>query len=350
MTKQGPELILSDVTLRDGNHAVAQKLNYQNSRGFLNLIDQAGINWVEVGHGNGLGASSANFGHSAVADEEMLKLCRAELTNAKLSVHVMPGIATFTQNVIPAIDLGVDVFRVGSHCTEADTTQKMIERIRSAGLATYGILMMVHRLEPLDLQKEAKKMFDAGALGVVLMDSAGTLNGSSVTDRIDALVQLNSGEVGFHAHNNLGLAVSNSLFAIDAGASIIDATALGFGAGAGNAAMEQLAAHLIQTNNAIDFEFTKYALAIEEGEAALGIHAPRISTLSILTGSFGIFSGFARQIESAAELFKVDKFDICKQLANFETVAGQEDLVFEIARNLSMVEMLEKSHRETGAV
>jgi len=140
-----PKLIVSDVTLRDGNHAVAQKLDFRHAKKFLHMIDESGVDWIEIGHGNGLGASSANFGYSAIEDEEMIEICRSEIKRAKVAVHVMPGIATFSKNVKPAIELGVDVFRVGAHCTEADTTQRMIEKIkdrlkdyRSAGLEREG--------------------------------------------------------------------------------------------------------------------------------------------------------------------------------------------------------------------
>jgi 4-hydroxy 2-oxovalerate aldolase len=330
-----PKLIVSDVTLRDGNHAVAQKLDFRHAKKFLHMIDESGVDWIEIGHGNGLGASSANFGYSAIEDEEMIEICRSEIKRAKVAVHVMPGIATFSKNVKPAIELGVDVFRVGAHCTEADTTQRMIEKIKDSDRGVFGVLMMVHRINPLELQAQAKKMFEAGAVGVVLMDSAGALNDKSVKERVDALAQLQLGRVGFHAHNNLGVAISNSLVAIESGATVIDATALGFGAGAGNAAMEQLFSHLIKARRVDNVNFDKYSLAIEEGEKSLGLKAPKVSTLSILTGSLGIFSGFARQIESAAQLFHVNKSDICEELSHFDTVAGQEDLIFEVAERLA---------------
>ena len=328
-------VLISDSTLRDGNHAVAQQLDFSDLARFVRSLDLSGVNWIEIGHGNGLSASSINFGESPNSDREIIEVARANVERGKISVHVMPGIATFQSDVTSALELGVDVVRVASHCTEADTTLSMITRVCNYGGIAAGVLMMAHRVSPSDLAIQAQSMYQAGAQAVFVMDSAGSLSPTQTRERIDALTQLGLGQVGFHAHNNRGLAIANSLEAVRCGAGIIDGTAMGFGAGAGNAPVELLLANLMQEKIETSVSLESYFGAIAVGVESFGLYAPKITPLSILTGTYGIFSGFARQIREASEIFTVSSSEICLKLSQFETVAGQEDLVFEIAEELS---------------
>ncbi|TLM98961.1 MAG: 4-hydroxy-2-oxovalerate aldolase, partial [Actinobacteria bacterium] len=211
-------LLIHDVTLRDGSHAVGHQLSLEQFCAYARAADEAGVHVVEVGHGNGLGASSLQLGESAVADEQLLVAARESLTRSRLGVHVIPGFATINQDLRRAIEIGVDVVRVASHCTEADITERHISFVREAGKEVYGVLMMSHMASPHTLLDEARKMELYGAEGVIIMDSAGAYLPGDVTERISTLVDGLGIPVGFHAHNNLGLAVGNSLAAVDAGA------------------------------------------------------------------------------------------------------------------------------------
>jgi len=327
-------ILVSDSTLRDGNHAVAQQINFGDMSEFLKRLDLTGVDWIEVGHGNGLGASSLNFGRSPNTDSEIIRIARENVTSAKLSAHAMPGIATFNDDVLPALDCGLDIVRVGSHCTEADSTTKMIEAVANYGATAVGVLMMVHRISPAELANQAGLMFGSGASSVMLMDSAGSLTDSDTAERVSAIAHLNRGSVGFHAHNNMGLAISNSLTAIREGASIIDGTCKGFGAGAGNASLELVLANLPSVSATSGTSLSDY-LRLAEDASQYGVFSPELTPLSIITGASGIFSGFARQIRAAALSHNVSWLDIAEELSKFETVAGQEDLVFEIAAKLA---------------
>lgn len=327
-------VLLSDSTLRDGNHAVAQQINFQDKADFLRRLDRTGVDWIEVGHGNGLGASSLNFGRSPNADSDIIRIARENVSSAKISAHAMPGIATFNDDVRPALDAGLDIVRIASHCTEADSTTTMIEAVADYGATAVGVLMMVHRISPEELAGQAKMMFESGASSVMLMDSAGSLSDSETAERVSALVGLDKGAVGFHAHNNMGLATSNSLTAIRNGASIIDGTCKGFGAGAGNAPLELVLANLPSASATSRSSLEEYLQLADEAHA-FGIFSPDLTPLSIITGTNGIFSGFSRQIKAAALSNDVSWLEIAGELSKFETVAGQEDLVFEIAAKLA---------------
>src|SRR3989339_870522 len=228
------QLALFDSTLRDGSHAIKHQLSADNITDYCRAVDEAGLYTVIVGHGNGLGASSLQVGLTALSYEKMLSTARQQLKHTRLGVFLIPGFGTIKDNLGPAIDLGVDLVCVASHCTEADVTGQHIDCVRKRGKEAFGVLMMIHRASKEILLQEAKKMQDYGAMGILLMDSAGASDPNMVRTMVKYLTKNLNIPVGFHAHNNLGLAVCNSLTAINAGAKIVDGTLRGFGAGAGN--------------------------------------------------------------------------------------------------------------------
>lgn len=330
----GNKVILSDATLRDGSHAIRHQLSTANVKSYCATVDKVGIDWVEVGHGNGLGASSFHIGLSATEDSELLSAARAELRNSKLSVHVMPGIASLRRDIQPAIELGVDVFRIASHCSEADTTLRYIEYVRKENKTAVGVLMMSHMLAPGELVKQALLMQSAGAQAIMIMDSAGALRMNDVSQRIAELVEQLDIAVGIHAHDNLGLSVANSIIAVEAGARIVDACAAGFGAGAGNAPMEVLIP-LLKEENRTDADQSLYFRVVDEAIRQFIPGPQSLSTGSVATGLAGLFSGFLKPIVTESNRYGIDPFRLIEELGKLNPVAGQEDLIIEIAKQLS---------------
>ncbi|MGQ4004864.1 4-hydroxy-2-oxovalerate aldolase [Francisellaceae bacterium CB300] len=337
------KIIISDPTLRDGNHAIKHKITLANIEEYALNIDLAGIDIVEVGHGNGLGASSLQLGKSLYSDREMLKVARKHLKNTKLGIHIIPGFGCIDRDLRLGVDEGVDVVRVASHCTEADTTKNHILYARQAGCEVYGVLMMSHMASAHKLLEEALKMESYGAQGIVIMDSAGFYLMSDVKARIELLVKNLSIPVGFHGHNNMGLAVANSLVAVEAGASIIDGTICGFGAGAGNTPLEIIVAVLKRSKYDININLDKILDAAEAVSQTFVKEYPKVSPLSLVSGLTGVFSGFAKPVEKAANEFNVNSRDIFYELAKMKVVAGQEDLIIEVAKKLSTTETNKKT-------
>lgn len=329
------KILISDPTLRDGNHAVRHQLSRENFIAYCKAAESAGVPIVEVGHGNGLGASSMLVGECSVSDDEILSLCRANLKNSRLAIHVIPGFATIKHNLNKAIDHGVDIFRIAAHCTEADITDRHIAHVRKAGREAFGVLMMSHMTSPSVLLEEAKKMESYGAEAVVIMDSAGAYFPDDVTQRISTLVDGLSIPVGFHGHNNLGMAVINSVAAVNAGASIIDGTIRGFGAGAGNTQLEVLVAVFERLGFETGIDLYKILDAATIAEKEFNPSAAYISPMSIVSGLSGVFSGFAKPVAQAAKQYNVDARDIFFSLGERNAVAGQESLIFEVARELA---------------
>lgn len=324
-------ILISDPTLRDGNHAVRHQLRKNDFASYCKAADSAGVPIVEVGHGNGLGASSMLVGECSLSDEIILSTARENLKHSKLAIHAIPGFCTIERHMAMALDLGVDVFRIAAHCTEADITDRHIAFARKHGKEVYGVLMMSHMARPDQLADEAFKMQGYGAEGVIIMDSSGHYLPLDVSERIGALVEMLSIPVGFHAHNNLGMGIANSVSAVQAGATIIDGSARGFGAGSGNAQLEVLVAVFKKMGYETGIDLYKMLDAADIAEKEIMPSLPYISSTSIVSGLSGVFSGFIKEVNRVSAEHGVDARDIFVQLGTRNAVAGQESLILEVA-------------------
>ena len=314
-----------DLTLRDGSHAISHKLSEQMIIDHCIFAEEAGIEVIEIGHGNGLGASSILIGESLITDYEMISIAKKYLKNTKLSVHIIPGIATINHDILKAIELGVDIFRVASHCTEASLTKTHIEYLSKNGKTVYGALMM-SALCSLDiLYSEAEKMKSYGASAVIIMDSSGSFTPTDVSKMIKYLKELNI-KIGFHAHNNLQLAVANSLSAIESGADIIDVTVKGFGAGAGNTPLEVML-FLHESKNIDKTKVLEYCDKFD-------ITTPVCKPINILTSKYKLMSGFEKHIIVAAKKYNISYIKLIEEISKQKIISGQEDFIYIIAKQL----------------
>lgn len=331
---QAMKIIINDVSLRDGNHAIKHQLSEDNIRFYCELIDASGVDIVEVGHGNGIGASSLQLGLAGISEQLMLQTARKYLKKSKLAVHIIPGFADIQHDVAFAMDLGVDVFRVASHCTEADTTQKYLAYIGSCNKTAYGALMMSHMASVERLAIECQKMADSGAQGVIFMDSAGALLPMDIAHLFDYCTANLSIPLGFHAHNNLGMAVANSITAVQHGASMLDGSAKGFGAGAGNAAIELLVAILIKIGYPLNINLENLLTATESAQKSFIKSLPSTSAACIISGLYGVCSSFKSHVEQASRDYSIPQELLYKKLGERRVVAGQENIITQVAMEI----------------
>lgn len=329
------KLLFFDSTLRDGSHAIKHQLTRENIEDYCQSMDASGVHTIIVGHGNGLGASSLQVGLSLLSDHEMLSTAKKNLEKTKLGVYMIPGFGTIKNNLEPAIEDGAEIFTIGCHCTEADTTKQHIQYLREESKEVYGVLMMYHMASTERVLEEAQKMQSYGANGVIVMDSAGASTPEMVQRTISTLYDNLDIRVGFHSHNNMGLAVANAYTAIQEGASIIDGTLRGFGAGAGNCQLEDLVALLQKVGIKTGINFYKILDTSELVMPDIMKKDMGQEPLSIVSGMSGVFSAFKTQVKRAAEEFHVDPRDIFVELGKRKAVAGQEDMIVEIAEKLS---------------
>ena len=328
------EVTLIDSTLRDGSHAVMQQLSANEIKAYAQGAEKAGMPILMVGHGNGLGASSLQLGLSLLTDHQMLKAAKSRLHKTKLGAFLTPGFGTIEKDLNPALADGVEIMMVASHCTEANLTREHIEYLARKNIETYGVLMMVHMASPEKLLEQAKLMESYGARAILLMDSAGSLLPDDVVDRMRNLSANLKIDGGFHAHNNLGMAIANSIAAVSSGAKIIDGTTRGLGAGAGNCQLEVLAA--VCEKLGIKTNIDLYALMdLSENVVTKIRKFPQdITAVSLVSGMEGLSSGFAPHAKRAASKFGVDVKNILQELGRRNVVVGQEDIIIDVAYNL----------------
>lgn len=327
--------LLYDVTLRDGSHANQHGFTSSFCSTYIDKAYEAGLRYIEIGHGNGLGGSSLHIGR--LKDPELWEPVAEKASrhsDLHFGVHVIPGLATFA-DIDRAIEHGIRVFRIACHCTEADTTETYIDFASNRGMEVWGLLMMAHMINPDHLAREAKKMESYGASRIVFLDSAGALTPSMVRNITQELREVVEVPVGFHAHNNLHAAVANSLSALDSGCESIDACARGYGAGAGNLSLEAIVALMEKDGQATGLDIkrlTSLAALIEQHYSS---SLPKVDSLSTATGYHGVFSGFKPKILEAAAAYKIDAMDIIAALGESQVIAGQEDQIIATAAKLS---------------
>ncbi|MGI6225281.1 MAG: 4-hydroxy-2-oxovalerate aldolase [Peptococcales bacterium] len=323
-----------DSTLRDGMHAVSHKFTPSDMAEIARKLDEAGVDTIEIGHGDGLGGSSFQYGFAAYSDEEYLKAVSQVLTNAKLDVLLLPGIGT-KKELEASYRYGAKVVRVATHVTEADVGEQHIKLAKDLGMEAIGFLMMAHMADVKKIVEQAKLFESYGADIVYVTDSAGALTPQGVYERIKAVKENVAIPVGHHAHNNLGLAVANTLAAIEAGADVVDATCKGLGAGAGNTQMEVLVAVLHKLGYETGIDLYKI-MDVADDVVSPKMHRPQVIDKNSLTiGYAGVYGSFLLHALRAADKFGVDARDILFEMGQRKTVGGQEDMIVDVAYELS---------------
>jgi 4-hydroxy 2-oxovalerate aldolase len=329
---------LVDSTLRDGSHAKRHQISVEQVTAVSAALDRAGVDVIEVSHGDGLGGASFNYGFALTDEYELIEAAVGAVERAKIAVLLLPGIGV-KEDLARARELGASVTRVATHSTEADVSPSHIAFARELGFKTCGFLMMAHMNSPEGLLEQAKIMEAAGAEVVYVTDSAGALLPDTVKARVEALRGgLERGtEVGFHGHENLSLAIANSVAAEETGATWIDGCTCGLGAGAGNAPTEVLTAVFEKLGVEVNAETFPMLDVAEEVVRPIMDRPQVVDRGSLILGYAGVYSSFLLHAERAAERFNVSTKDILVEVGKRKAVGGQEDLIIEIAAELGKV-------------
>ncbi|MFO7274162.1 MAG: 4-hydroxy-2-oxovalerate aldolase [Bacillota bacterium] len=325
---------LTDTTLRDGSHAMKHRFTSEQVRAIVSALDEAGVPVIEVSHGDGLGGSSIQYGFSLEDEMELIAVATRAARRARIAVLLLPGIGT-KDLLERAAELGVKVARIATQCTEADISEQHFGIAKKLGLEAVGFLMMAHMRPPEVLVEQAKLMESYGADCVYIVDSAGAMLPPDVKARVSALKEALSIQVGFHAHNNLGAAIGNTIAALEAGADQVDGSLRGLGAGAGNAATEVLAAVLDKLGLNPGLDVFRLMDAAEYVVAPLMPYQPLPDRDSLTIGYAGVYSTFLLHAKHVAERFGLDPRDILVELGRRQAVAGQEDWIVDVAVDLA---------------
>ncbi len=336
------DLRITDSTLRDGSHAMSHQFTEGQVRGVVHALDKAGVQVIEVSHGDGLGGSSFNYGFSKVDEFDLIKAAVDEATQAKIAILMLPGLGTL-HHLKKAHEVGASVARIATHCTEADVSIQHFGAARALGMETVGFLMLSHKASPEKLAEQARIMVDAGAQCVYVVDSAGALILETAQERIRAVIDEigREAQVGFHGHQNLSMGIANSVLAYQAGAKQIDGALCALGAGAGNSPTEVLAATYERMGIRTGIDLGEVLSAAEDVVRPFIPRLPWMDRASITQGYAGVYSSFLLHAERAAERYDVPAHAILQRVGEAGYVGGQEDMIIDIA-----LELAEERQRE----
>lgn len=336
MTLKGRKIVLHDMSLRDGMHAKKEQISVDQMVRIATALDAAGVTWLQVCHGAGVGGNSLQHGFAPHSNEEYIGAVAAAVKQAKISVLLIPGLGTMRE-LQAAYDAGARGVHVATHCTEADTSPQHIAYCRKLGMDTSGFLMMAHLNTPEGLAQQGKLMESYGAQTVYITDSAGFMLPEDVKAAVGTLrsVLKPETEIGFHGHNNLGMGIANSIAALQEGATRIDASVAGLGAGAGNTPLEVFAAVCERMGIVTGVDLFKLMDLAEEQIVPMMDHMVRIDRDSLTLGFAGVYSTFLLHAKRAAQRFGVPARDILVELGRKKMISGQEDMITDTAMTMA---------------
>jgi 4-hydroxy-2-oxovalerate aldolase len=322
-----------DTTLRDGSYVINFQFTAADTQRIGSELESVGFDMIEVGHGVGLGASENGGGIAAETDIAYMEAAAEGIKKADWGMFCIPGIAS-VEHIDIAADHGMKFIRVGTDVTRAKDAQPFIERAKKHGMNVAANFMKSYVLEPSEFADYAKQAENYGADIVYVVDSAGGMLPKELEAYVKAVQDVSAVPIGYHGHNNLGLAVANSLVAMDNDVAIIDASLQGFGRSAGNTSTEQFLAAVERGGMETGFDIVE-VMNISEKYIKPLIQKRGVDSLEVVSGLAQFHSSYMSTISKFASKYNVDPRRLIIEVCKEDMVAAPEDLVERKAKELS---------------
>jgi 4-hydroxy-2-oxovalerate aldolase len=324
-----------DCTIRDGSYATNYQWPGTLVSDIISILPKYGIKYIEIGNGTGLGTYRKD--ESYMADDEYIKCAINDKKdkNVKIGAFYIPSIGT-KADLENFRKLGGDFVRIGVNATDTQNAYDSIKYAKSLGFYVFCNLMKTYAITKIQLVEYCEGLMNAGVDCIYIVDSAGGMIPSQVSEYIKAVKSFYDIPVGFHGHNNLSMANANSLAAIEAGAEFVDATLGGLGRGAGNAQLESLIAVLQKSglyNDDID------VLSLSEFSKNLFLNLNRLSKgnslRDIVVGMANFHDSYTNILEDIAQKYKVNPEKLLIEVSKINVVDPSKELFESVAQKIA---------------
>lgn len=327
---QQPQLL--DCTLRDGGYPIHFQFTLTDVQRICEGLAASNIQYIEVGHGLGLGASGVEHGVAFETDENYIRRAKKAANTAKVGAFFIPGIGN-VENILAAKEAGLDFLRVGINVTEVEPAKVYVEEAKSQGLEVHLNLMKSYALDAQAFSELMQGVRDWGVDCVYVVDSSGCMLPSEVSQYTQAIVQADM-SAGFHGHNNLDLVNANCLAALDAGAILVDGTLRGMGRSSGNAQTEVLAHLMNRQGNNDRYDVFTLLQTIENAVEPIMIRQQGQPSIDIITGISRFHSGFLPRFKRVQGRYAVNLNRLILEVSKIDCVDPSESLIESVAQDL----------------
>lgn len=321
-----------DTTIRDGSYEVDFKFSCDDVAEITSKLDCLGFEYVEIGHGQGLDASSLENGISLHSDAEYMQVANENLKHGKFGFFCIPGIAKL-ESLGKARKNGMSFVRIGIDANRTEEAYDYIQEAKRQGLEVMVNFMKTYTVSPFVLAKKAKEMELMHVDVVYIVDSAGTMLPQEIEEYYQAIRSVSQIKLGFHGHNNLGLAVSNTIKCVELGFDMIDCTLQGVGRSLGNASTEMVVMTLKKMGYDIEIDLPRL---LEYGYVLLRDIMPRPlqNPLDLMCGFTGLHSGYLKDIYKCCNEKHVDPLRLIMSYSQISKIEMNYDKLCEVADNL----------------
>jgi 4-hydroxy-2-oxovalerate aldolase len=326
-----------EVTLRDGSYLIDFQFTAEDTATIAAALEGVGFRWIEVGHGLGLNASQAGKGMAAASDEQYMEAAAQALKQAKWGMFFIPGIGR-EEDLRLAARYGMSFIRIGTNVTETAPAEPFIVLAKELGFIVSYNAMKSYAVSPTEFGKTVAKVHQWGADISCLVDSAGSMDPDSVASYLRAAKAESSSPLGYHGHDNLSLAMANTLRAIEEGAVLVDSSLQGMGRSAGNAVTEVLVA-ILQHRGALRHIDLKAAMDVGQGLIQPLLGKRGVDPMAVTGGLAKFHSSFTGKVQRYARKHDIDVRDLIVRLCQEDQVSAPDELLERLSHELATLKM-----------